>query len=207
MKLLKYFTLACILIASSSFAQTKIIAFKSHSGNMLNFSKALSLPKMDVTVHNLGMAPNPIIETAELDSVIFISDSVAVMITSNYCQENDWYYRADTASRDREPKSWGAGSDTVINHPLFSQQHSLDSIKDQVQHHYFFVNGAENTVFVGYDNKKKKKNKKQEVYPLVEDPSQPNGGLFFMISAIICIALFIGFASWMLAKKRTVLPV
>ena len=198
-----------LLVSVQSFGQTKMIAFKSHSGNLSNFYSALKDPKMDLASHNLGMAPNPIVKTAQLDSVIFVSDSDAVMVTSEYCQKNEWY---DRGKKDGEPnpkKFWKAGKDTVINHPLFSHQHALDSIKAEMSNHYFWTNKMDSTVFIGYDNanhyidddKDGQNDHDQNIAPIIGVPSEPSGGLTLMLIAIAFISLFIGFASWMLSKK------
>lgn len=211
MKIFKYIMLGVLFCSTVAIGQTKMIAFKSHSGNMKNFSAALLNPKMDLAPHNLGMAPNPIVRTAQLDSLIFISDSVAVMVTSEYCQKNDWYYRGDTTADLNKKEFWKAGKDTVINHPLFSHQHSLDSIKNEMGNYYYWKNEMDSTVFIGYDNgdpnfidkdKDAQNDNDQNAAPFVSVPQNPgSGGLLLMIIAIVCISLFIGFTSWMFAKK------
>jgi hypothetical protein len=133
-----------ILAGASLFAQTKKIAFKSHSGNAGNFNTALENELFDMDNSNFGQGPQMDIKTAQLDSVIFVSDSEAIMITSTYCTMR---YEPKEKSR-----LWNEGKQIVYHHPLFSRQHSLDSIKNVIREKYNFKNPVEKVVFIGYDN-------------------------------------------------------
>ena len=200
-------------MVSAAYSQTKLIAFKSHSGSMKNLELALSDPTFELVNHNLGMAPDPFTRTAQIDSVIFVSDSQAVMVTSEYCTPNGWYYRGeeDTASI---PKStiWRAGKDTVINHPLFSHQHSLDSIKTVLKQDYYFRNNIEQAVFVGYDNgptvpmmdedKDGILDNEDESSPVITTPSSPNGGTGIILMSIVLASVLIGLMSWMMSRRN-----
>lgn len=179
--------------------QTKLIAFKSHSGKMSNFEKALKHPEFDLMFHNLGMAPEPTITGAELDSIIFVSDTMAVMVTSNVCRNSPWYYGNDTTIDFKTKTVWSEGRDTVINHPLFSQQHALDSIKEELKEQYYFRNEIEETVFVGFDNGNKKKDEKEESAPLMDNIPPGENGPGMMIFFMSLFALFIGLIAWRLS--------
>ena len=134
--------LSILLVATGIQAQTKKISWKSHSGNMNNFFAALESGN-DLDNSNFGMAVEPTVRNARLDSVIFICDSVAVMVTSEYCT-NRWH--------KKEPATkWKAGKDTVINHPVFSRRLTPDSIRVILNEQYYFRNEAENVVFVGLE--------------------------------------------------------
>jgi hypothetical protein len=140
--------IAILFFSMSTFAQTKLIAHKSHSGSNATFSKALKSVLFDKGDSNLGMAPNPNIKYAVLDSVIIISDSQAVMVTSEYCKGPRY------TKRDENPIEWKAGSDTVLHHPLFKKEHKLDSVREVVQSKYWFKPTAD-IVFVGFDEQMK----------------------------------------------------
>ncbi len=133
-------------------AQTKLIAHKSHSGSSATFKAALRNNDADLKNSNFGRAPERTIRTAQLDSVIYVSPAVAIMVTSKYCQ--------DFGEDDK--RIWKAGRDTVYNHPLFSRQHELDAIKATLNEEYHFQNPIEKVKFIGYDNKKSKAVKKNE---------------------------------------------
>ncbi len=127
-------------------AQTKLIAHKSAGGSNSNFIEGLPNTSNEVK-KGMGMIPNKIVTNAVLDSLIFIDDSVAVMVTSYYCE----------ATRNKSDKKkenlWRKGKDTVYQHELFSNQHELDKIKKVLKEEYFF-NNSDSTVFIGYDNEK-----------------------------------------------------
>lgn len=124
-------------------AQTKLIAHKSHSGSLSNFSRALENDLFDISRSNFGMAPTPIIQSARLDTLIYLSDTSAVMITSEVCTRG---------KRKKYDSVWKAGKDTVYFHPLFCFQHKKDSIKKVLDKSYNFKNPADSVVMIGYDN-------------------------------------------------------
>jgi hypothetical protein len=138
-----------ILLASIGFAQTKKIAFKSHSGNMANYACAVSQNLFDIENSNFGVAPTREIIEAKLDSVIFICDTAVIMVTSSYCTKKNW-----RSTIQEKTKLWKAGRETVYYHPLFSKKHSLDSIKNILKTQYYFKNPIDGVKFIGYDNTK-----------------------------------------------------
>ena len=139
-----------LLCAGTTFSQTKLIFHKSHSGSSSSFVKSIN-----GNYSNFGKAPIREVKNAMLDSVIFLTDTSAVMVTSEYCTRKGEYSPAEfegTTKTRNQGKLWRAGRDTVYNHPLFSRKHSLDSIKMVVATEYYFKNNIDNVWFVGYDN-------------------------------------------------------
>jgi hypothetical protein len=222
MNLKKYVLIGASFFMGVAFSQTKLIAYKSHSGSMKNFDVALVDPTFDLVNHNLGAAPEPFIRTAQIDSVIYISDSLSVMVTSQYCTPNDWYYRSELdTSKIPESTIWRAGKDTVVNHPLFSHQHSLDSIKTVLKQDYYFRNNIEKAVFVGYDNGPTEpmmdedkdgildnedtstplSASEDESSPIIVTPSSPNGGTGIILMSIVLASILIGLMSWMVSRR------
>jgi hypothetical protein len=138
----------------SSQAQTKLIAHKSHSGTNADFSTAFSNDLFDMDEDNLGMAPERFeIKKKhlhpQLDSVIFVSEQKVILVTSNVCTMEDVY---SYKKQDTKNEVWSPGKEIAHNHPLFSKNHSLDSIKAVLKNSYGFENPIDNVVFVGYDN-------------------------------------------------------
>lgn len=131
-------------------AQTKLIEFKSHSGNVSHFKTALEESIFGLERSNFGEAPMRTIRNAHLDSLIFLNDTAAVMVTSEICTRQTW--RGD----NRDSVIWKAGRDTVLYHPLFTQQHRLDSIQEVLDDQYHFNNEAKEVIFIGYDNQPEK---------------------------------------------------
>ncbi|MGB6036202.1 MAG: hypothetical protein WBG42_08035 [Cryomorphaceae bacterium] len=139
-------TLSILSISLTGFSQTKVIAHKSHSGSDENFQLALKSDNFNPLQSNFGQAPDRYVINAQLDSVIYIDAQQAILVTS-YVDPNN------RESSEKELKSnWKPDRETVYKHPLFSQQHSLDSIKMVLKRDYHFQNDIENVVFVGYDN-------------------------------------------------------
>jgi hypothetical protein len=180
------------LINTSLLAQTKVIAFKSHSGNMVNFKITLEENLFDIDNSNFGQAPQRDVKSAQLDSVIFISDSVTLLVTSEFCK---WQ-----GQDEKEAKLWKPGKETLINNPLFSRNHSLDSIKSVIAQEYGFRNSVNQVVFVGYDNKPRKY-KNNSIVPLVVSPNDNNQSPFgsqfvFIISLIFVLSLLAALIAW-----------
>jgi hypothetical protein len=199
--------LLSILSGSSLFAQTKKIAFKSHSGSEEDFKWALDENFFDLDNSNFGIGPERSVAHAELDSVIFVSDSVAVMFTSLYCKN----------FRQPKPKQelWQPGTDTVYYHPLFSHQHSLDSIKIVLKHQYYFQNPIDKVKFIGYDNKKDSCESYPDAY-LFSIPAEisdhnssklSSSNISVIFIMITVFSLLAGFLSWKLKKLSYALPI
>jgi len=192
------FVLILLLVCSFSgvLGQTKLIAHKSHSGNSSNFRLALKSGFYDLD--NFGEAPDRRVKSSQLDSVVFVSDSVAVMFTSEYCKPL-FHGKKDI----NKSSLWKAGSDTVIHHPLFSLQHELDSIKTSLKRHYYFKNNMDSVKFIGFDNNKmqfqpqQQQNQKQEFLPLAGG-SQTSlfDDWIWMTLIVLLVSLLAGIISW-----------
>ncbi|NOT51831.1 MAG: hypothetical protein HOP10_11210 [Chitinophagaceae bacterium] len=190
---------AIFLLHAAGYSQTKKIAFKSHSGNVENFSIALANELFD-NGSNFGMAPTPEIKNAQLDSVIFVSDSLAYLVTSQYCT-----YKRQPKS---EPRLWRAGREIAYHHPLFSKKHSLDSIRKIIKQQYYFKNNIDKVIFVGYDNDRSCDSFPVKVsIPVTlvtgDDKSKQAGSSVPMIAGgILFLSGLGGFISWKLHKPR-----
>lgn len=194
--------LALSFLATIGFSQTKVIAFKSHSLHMEHFHLALENPIHQLSAHNLGASPEPFIKSAVLDTLIFVNDTSAVMITSEYCQRNPWYSSRPALDVPNGKTLWKSGIDTVYHHPLFTQQHALDSIKQQLKTNYYFRENIDSTVFIGYDNErveleKRPRKTKRSSLPIVLPTDSSNGtGVGILIVALIVLSLFVGFLTY-----------
>lgn len=72
----KSYFLFTIFISTILFSQTKLIAYKSHSGNMNHFETSVSKNIFDANESNLG---NPPITLVKIDSVIILEDGKAIV--------------------------------------------------------------------------------------------------------------------------------
>ncbi len=126
-----------------SLGQTKKIAHRSHSGSNHTFS--LKLPG------NLGMDPTRRIRVAQLDTLKHLGDNRVVMVTSEVCYLKDY-----GSERTYDTTLWKAGSDTVVDHAIFGEQHKLEWVKEVIKTSYNFKNDIDDVKFIGYDNTEEK---------------------------------------------------
>ena len=211
------------LFSATSFAQTKAIAFKSHSGDMNNFSVALSNELFGSEESNFG---NPYIDPSKLRirphlvSVLYFSKSKVILTQKVYGGED-----FDPKDSSRPVKFV---TDTVFNDPLFSHKHSLDSIREVLKTSWEYGNRVNDIIFIGYDNNNKlKANKKVTIknndkpkensIPTIVAPgndSTPNSpfdaSLAKALAGILLLALIGGWLSWKygsyLTKKHNRIP-
>lgn len=185
--------LLLLVAAAPAFAQTERIAWKSHSGGPV-YESTDEAP-------DFGAAPERNERYAKLDSLIFLSDSLAVMVTSNWCKP--------AFSDERAATRWRAGRDTVRQHPLFSRRHSLDSIKLVLRQYYYFRNPTDSVRFIGYDNS----NSCEDYQPFSVLPVSGGGGnddvppasTRVLLLALVSIAsAFTGLAAWLLRRTPAV---
>ena len=172
-----------LVFTGTAFSQTKLIFHKSHSGSRASFVKTINS-----NYSNFGKAPIREVKNAMLDSVIFLSDTTAVMVTSEYCVRRGDYSPVElegTTKTRNQGKLWRAGRDTVYNHPLFSRKHSLDSIRMVVATEYYFKNNIDSVRFVGYDNTVSGEQK------AVKQPAEKNGNeVYLLLVFVIALLLF-----------------
>jgi hypothetical protein len=125
-------------------AQTKLISYKSHSGDMKYFEKSIVENSFSTNYSNLGMAPERYVTNSKLDSVIIIDDKKSVIVTSTFCKTR----------RSENPEKWRPGRDTVYNHQVFSND-NIEGMKKTLKETYNFQNDIDSTVFLKYDKKTK----------------------------------------------------
>jgi hypothetical protein len=144
MKPLQLLTLLLLPICLT--AQSKHIAFLSHSGREANFEKALAHSSMfGADNSDFGILMEPSVRYARLDSLIAIDEHTIVMVTSaNICPLN--------LTPETQNDIWRPGRDTILDHPDFGNIHQLDLAKGRLINNYYFDNSTP-TVFVGYDNR------------------------------------------------------
>lgn len=182
--------------SSVCFSQTKLISHKSHSGSDAEFRIAFENNLFDTENSNLGVAPNRYERNAVLDSVIYVSDEEAILVTSQFCVESD---REDY--KILSSKKWSAGKEAVYHHNLFSKKHSLDSIKAVLKSQYSFRNDIDKVVFVGYDNQAEKPKKKKKAITPVSDFSLPAKPLLILLLTLL--SLIVAYFIWKTSDFKT----
>jgi hypothetical protein len=172
----------CFLILSLAWmaghTQTQKIAFKSHSGDPANFSSALENDLFEMEEAGFGLP-----EYKVLDSVILIGDSAAVLVT-----------KKDNSSAKSRLKR-----DTLRSNPLFLKTNSLDSIKKDIHHVFWFSNKVETVKFVGFDSTpvKEKKNIIPYAGTFNNDNNRPfDGQVIWITAAILLLSVLAGLLTW-----------
>jgi hypothetical protein len=125
------------------FQQTKLIEHRSHSMN--TFFSVYS-------AGNFGMAPEKFIRTARLDSLIVINDTVALMVTSEFCK----------GVRSEKERLWKPGRDSVFHHPVFTKKNDIKTIKNVIRTTYNFRNNVDEVVFIGFEEQNPKNTVKKD---------------------------------------------
>ncbi|MBC7874707.1 MAG: hypothetical protein H7Y01_11950 [Ferruginibacter sp.] len=186
------------LVSTSLAAQTKEIAFKSHSGNMENFKIALGNELFGSDNSNFGLPVPNDVKTYKLDSVFYVSDTVSVVVIREY--------RRQSGRPKDSAKLWRTGKDTLYNDPLLGNKHSLDSIKTVLNTLGYYVNPISKVVFVGYDNKKYRDNKLNFIPLTITDDNNNNSPfdmkLALMLGCILLLSLLGGWLSWKFYQPR-----
>ncbi len=155
--------LCTFILPAFLFGQTKVIAHKSHSGNTGTFKIAYETGLFDIDNSNLGMAPEPTVRSASLDSLIFLSDTSAVMVTSQHC------------SRWERTTKWSAGKDTLYNHFLFSKKNSIAYIKKYLKKNYHFQNPVDSVKFISIETEQQDSTQYQG-FPFISLPNDGDNG-------------------------------
>ena len=209
--------IALSFIPVLSFAQTDIIEMRSRNASLKKYERMTKAESVDHIASNFGMAPLPEVRNAVLDSVKILSDSVAVMYTSNYCTYRqqlilDMVSYIDsngnlrpienpvrTYPNLREGRLWQPGADTVVNHPLFIHRHSLDSVKHVIDNSYHFNLPSDSIEFIGFDNAQSQSNV-APVLPVKHNRRKENSFGWELIFMLVTPILF------MLGMSRFVIP-
>jgi hypothetical protein len=190
------------LVSTNLPAQTKKIAFESHSGNLENFNTALTDELFDNGESDYGLPANK--KAYKLDSVIFVSDSVSIMVSKEYSRP--W-----SATSDSMDKFVGLKKDTIYNDPLFSRKYLIDSVKKMIDNRGLYET-TNKTKFVGFDNKKgvvkKPGDKQQQLIPITITNDPPDNHspfdmqLTLILGLILLLSLLGGWMSWKFYQPR-----
>ena len=195
----------CLLLATfalytTSIAQTKLIAFKSHSGSNENFRLAYESNFFDMENSNLGVLIERDVTTASLDTLILISDTVAVMVTSVHITK---YGR----KKPNTGNKWRPGRDTVYHHPLFSKKNSIRYIKNYLHQYYYFQNPTDSIKFIIHETEVQQQQQEEQSLPAIGfaggNDNNGNGDHPVMwLSLMAVFSLLAGLAYYFLSSIR-----
>lgn len=134
------FLLSLAFLSTMGLAQTKSIYAKRHEASHF-------VAGFDHVETNLGMAPERWVRHSELKKVTKINDSMVVMETNLSCEE----------TFSRQQSKWSPGQDTTFNHPIFTADISVDSMRRILEETYFFENDMAQVRFEGFEKDSKPK--------------------------------------------------
>lgn len=197
MKKTIFFICFASLALNVTHAQTKRIAYKSHSGNTLNFKKSLAIAIFENEGSNFGMAPQRYVMEAFLDTVIFINDSTVELVTSHHSHVESDNYR----TKPEPSVLWKPGHETVVNHPVFNSDKTLEEMKEIVQKTYYFKNDISKVVFIGEPKAVKKKIDKKLTNSLKNSIVNSDNPLFLILYGVVFMSI-ISFAFQPFAQKK-----
>jgi hypothetical protein len=120
--------MAACLFSATVFAQTKLISFRSHSGNNAHFRTAVEHNLFDIGKSNFG-----IITTEKIDTVIMASNDRIIVLRKKYIHGNPQDYKLyrDTLTRANASRIFAANSQESLKLALHEKYWSgaLDSVR------------------------------------------------------------------------------
>lgn len=176
----KSYFLFVLFSSTILFSQTKLIAYKSHSGNLDHFETSVSKNLFDANDSNLGLPPTIL----KIDSVIFLENNKAKIIsqTKRFSRE-EGVRRVETIPF----KNSGKHIDKVL----------IDSL---IYRNYDFISNKDSIVFLKYNQKKNsyKKVKFSKQKPQIKKSEIKNSGLWNagLILLVFLISAFAALNSW-----------
>lgn len=164
-------------------AQTRLIAYKSHSGAAENFSVFINEHLFDADESNFGLPPSVV-----LDSLILVKKNVAVAVTHHGTEGSSYYKKYDTLRSKK----------------LFNRKTPLDTLKKNIRQLIRFENPADSVHFVGFGNTAPDGRKENRLFYIShkDDRYNPFDGTAVSISLLILLSsLLAGTAAWQWKKK------
>ena len=197
------YTLLLLLLSLNIFSQTKKIAYKSHSGNTINYYAAAN-PLFESSAPDFGLGP---MYKYFIESVEVLNDSSLVII-----RKEQELYTIDTLPMNTIV-------DTIVNWYYMQEVEDYknsDSIKGAIDRSFVFENSLDSieilykvettTDSVKTDTKKKKKEKRQIVIPAAptnNDKDNNNGNMLpILIGLLLTFSVLLGILIQRFAKKE-----
>lgn len=178
-----------LLISTSFFSQTKLIAFKSHSGNTDHFNSAVSENLFDANFSNLGIPPQSFVDV-KLDSVIILNEEESVLVTRS----------SSKFLIDGNKREWDKNRE-VIHYPVLFSKKNIDSVKTILKRNYNFINDMDSVAVVKFDKENKTYKEIKSAQPKKDKEKSektPRG----LLLGILMISGASGLYSWKRNKKN-----
>ncbi len=203
------YTLFLVLLSLNVFSQTKKIAYKSHSGNKLNYYASAN-PMFESPAPDFGLGPTHryFIESVEVlnDSSLVITRKEQELYTIDSLPMTtivdtmvNWYYMQEI----EDYKSSDSIKSAIIK--SFAFENSPDSIEI-----FYKAETATDTIKSVKKNKKKEKEKHQVVFPITplnndgnNNNNNNNGNmLLILIGSLLSFSVLLGIFIKRFAKKE-----
>ena len=133
-----------LFVFYGSYAQTKVIAHKSHSGSHKSFAKAYHNNLFDIKRSNFGLPGNRNIVV--LDKVKALNDSLTVL----YFRESIVCYQYGTSYSKLKKSDFKSKTDTVKNHKIYKKSNTATFIKSKGNRPIRFDNPIDSVQFFGF---------------------------------------------------------
>jgi hypothetical protein len=180
-------------------AQTKIIAFKSHSGSAASFAAEFH-GHFELLICNLGesrvfpsnsqtnilVPPGNLLEiqvlsskNKRLDSVICVNDSLVIFVTAEL-------KKGMISGKNK----WIEGRDTIIGNSNLNGNNIISHVRGYIKSTFFFQNDIKYVKFKGYSTNN------QNFVPVLPYIKPTGGNQPFVILILSLILLLAGFFSW-----------
>jgi len=181
-------------------AQTKKIAFESHSGSAENFNIALSNNFFETDDSNFGLLSHK--NVYKIEKIIFISDSQSVLVSKVYDRPFD-------ALNDSSDIFINKKVDTLTGSNMFNKKVPVDSLKKLLKYYdKYEIN--EKTKFINKGEKRSKQkisnnnteDKSMQVVTFISNNNDAGNTPFsgsqwaFLITGILFFALIAGWITW-----------
>ena len=195
------FALLFCFFSFSTFAQTKFVAHKSHSGTMKNFKLALKSNKFGLKHSNFGLPDKEfMISPRKIDSVVVLNEKALILFGKQHNLKSGKWVKMQ--------------ADTIRNITVESKKKFRHVIRTQYKtSHIRFVNTKDKAAkkdLVPKKNKplkikKQKENKKENTVPITSLPAQKrppyNPLLLLMITVVAGLSIFVGAIAWKLRNS------
>ena len=183
----KSYFLFAIFIGTFLFSQTKLIAYKSHGGNMNHFEASVSRNIFDANESNLG---NPPITLVKIDSVIILEGNKAVVKSNreSWNQNGKGDRRTDTIALNfKKKKTYNDSLKLQVNEEMRNRSRWIEIKNDSTV--YLQYNPKTKTYKKLETEKPKPQIKKSEIK---KESLLKNGLIIF----VFIISGFIALHSW-----------
>jgi len=150
-----------VVLIGNLYAQTELIAYKSHSGDMVNFEPA--------NYENLGIPP------MRIDTIIILNDSTIIEISSRH-----WSGRPGFCVKD-----------TVVNHPMYQNKSDYEKLRGNYYDTSIVFINYDTLTLEQKKRITKKKKKKNSISIIGGNFPKSNTNFLLVLSVFMSLCVFL----------------